>query len=79
MLNTASVFRLMDLSDTNAALLKKMCITASGTYQHSMMVAQLAEFACREIGANPLIARVGGYYHDIGKMDQSEYFVENQQ
>ena len=79
MLNTASVFRLMDLSDTNAALLKKMCITASGTYQHSMMVAQLAEFACREIGANPLIARVGGYYHDIGKMEQSEYFVENQQ
>ena len=79
MLNTASVFRLMDLSDTNAALLKKMCITASGTYQHSMMVSQLAEFACREIGANPLIARVGGYYHDIGKIDQSEYFVENQQ
>ena len=79
MLNTASVFRLMDLSDTNAALLKKMCITASGTYQHSMMVAQLSEFACREIGANPLIARVGGYYHDIGKMDQSEYFVENKQ
>ena len=79
MLNTASVFRLMDLSDTNAALLKKMCITASGTYQHSMMVAQLAEFACREIGANPLIARVGGYYHDIGKMEQSEYFVENKQ
>ena len=79
MLNTASVFRLMDLSDTNAALLKKMCITASGTYQHSMMVSQLAEFACREIGANPLIARVGGYYHDIGKLDQSEYFVENKQ
>lgn len=79
MLNTASVFRLMDLSDTNAALLKKMCITASGTYQHSMMVAQLGEFACREIGANPLIARVGGYYHDIGKIDQSEYFVENKQ
>ncbi|MCR4899766.1 MAG: HDIG domain-containing protein [Treponema sp.] len=79
MLNTASVFRLMDLSDTNAAVLKKMCITASGTYQHSMMVSQLAEFACREIGANPLIARVGGYYHDIGKLDQSEYFVENKQ
>ncbi|MBR5400619.1 MAG: HDIG domain-containing protein [Treponema sp.] len=79
MLNSASVFRLMDLSDTNAALLKKMCITASGTYQHSMMVSQLAEFACREIGANPLVARVGGYYHDIGKMDQSEYFVENKQ
>lgn len=53
-------------------------LTASGTYSHSMMVAQLAESACREIGADPLVARVGAYYHDIGKMDQSEYFVENQ-
>ena len=43
-----------------------------------MMVAQLAETACREIGANPLLARVGAYYHNIGKIDQSEYFVENQ-
>jgi cyclic-di-AMP phosphodiesterase PgpH len=78
MLNTASVFRLMDLSDLNNPLMGKMMITASGTYSHSLMVAQLAESACREIGANPLVARVGAYYHDIGKMDQSEYFVENQ-
>lgn len=78
MLNTASVFRLMDLSDLNNPLMRKMMITASGTYSHSLMVAQLAESACREIGANPLVARVGAYYHDIGKMDQSEYFVENQ-
>lgn len=78
MLNTASVFRLMDLSDLNNPLMRKMMITASGTYAHSLMVAQLAESACREIGANPLVARVGAYYHDIGKMDQSEYFVENQ-
>ena len=77
-LNTASVFRLMDLSDLNNPLMRKMMITASGTYSHSLMVAQLAESACREIGANPLVARVGAYYHDIGKMDQSEYFVENQ-
>ncbi len=78
MLNTASVFRLMDLSDLNNPLMRKMMITASGTYSHSLMVAQLAESACREIDANPLVARVGAYYHDIGKMDQSEYFVENQ-
>ena len=68
----------MDLSDLNNPLMQKMLITASGTYNHSLMVAQLAESGCREIGANPLIARVGAYYHDIGKVDQSEYFVENQ-
>lgn len=78
LLNTASVFRLMDLSDLNNPLMKKMLLTASGTYSHSMMVASLAEAACREIGANSLVARVGAYYHDIGKMDQPEYFVENQ-
>jgi len=78
-LNTASVFRLMDLSDMNTPLMRKMMINASGTYQHSMMVAQLSENACREIGANALLARVGAYYHDIGKIEQSEYFVENQQ
>lgn len=78
LLNTASVFRLMDLSDLNAPEMRKMLLTASGTYNHSLMVAQLAESGCREIGANPLVARVGGYYHDIGKIDQSEYFVENQ-
>lgn len=78
MLNTATVFRLMDLSDLNNPLMRKMLVNASGTYNHSMMVAQLAETACREIGANPLLARVGAYYHDIGKIDQSEYFVENQ-
>lgn len=78
LLNTASVFRLMDLSDLNNAVMRKMLVTASGTYQHSQMVAQLAENACRDIGANALVARVGAYYHDIGKMDQSEYFVENQ-
>ena len=77
-LNTASVFRLMDLSDNNTPIFKQMQIQANGTYNHSMMVAQLAEAACREIGANSLLARVGAYYHDIGKMDQSEYFVENQ-
>lgn len=77
-LNSASIFRLMDLSDLNNPVMKKMQLIASGTYSHSMMVSQLAESACREIGANALLARVGAYYHDIGKMEQSEYFVENQ-
>lgn len=77
-LNTASIFRLMDLSDQNNPILKKMLLVASGTYQHSLMVSQLAEAACNMIGGNALLARVGAYYHDIGKMDQPEYFIENQ-
>lgn len=78
LLNTPTSFRLMELSDLNSPIMKKMLLTVSGTYNHSMMVATLAETACREIGANPLLARVGAYYHDIGKMEQGEYFVENQ-
>lgn len=78
MLNTASVFRLMDLSDLNNPIMRKMLIAASGTYQHSQMVAQLAESACRRIGADSLLARVAAYYHDMGKIEQSEYFTENQ-
>ncbi len=77
-LNTASVFRLIDLSDLNNPMMRKMLLTASGTYNHSLMVAQLAENACKAIGANSLMARVGAYYHDVGKIDKSEYFVENQ-
>lgn len=77
-LNTSSVFRLMDLSDLNNPMMRRMLITAPGTYNHSMMVATLAETACNEIGANALLARVGSYYHDIGKLEQPEYFVENQ-
>jgi len=78
LLNTASIFRLMDLSDQNSPILRRLLLKAPGTYNHSMMVATLAESACTEIGANALLARVGAYYHDIGKMDQAEYFVENQ-
>ena len=76
-LNTASVFRLMDLSDVNNPVLRKLLLSASGTYNHSMMVASLAENACKEIGANALLARVAAYYHDIGKMEHPEYFTEN--
>lgn len=77
MMNTASVFRLMDLSDQNSPVLRKLLLTASGTYQHSLMVSQLAETACKEIGANSLLARVAALYHDIGKMEHPEYFTEN--
>lgn len=79
LLNAPTVFRLRELSDTNTPLFKRMITVAPGTYSHSMSVANLAESACREIGANHLLARVGAYYHDIGKMDQPEYFIENQE
>jgi putative nucleotidyltransferase with HDIG domain len=78
LLNTASVFRLLDLSDLNTPLFQRFMLDAPGTYSHSQMVANLAENACRDIGANALLARVGAYYHDIGKMEQPEYFTENQ-
>ncbi|MDR1030776.1 MAG: HDIG domain-containing protein [Treponema sp.] len=77
-LNAATTFRLIELSDLNAPLIRRLFTVAPGTYSHAIMVANLAEAACQEIGANPLLARVGAYYHDIGKMDQPDYFVENQ-
>lgn len=77
-LNTPTAFRLIEISDLNSPLMKKMLVTVSGTYSHSMMVATLAENACNAIGANALLARVGAYYHDIGKMQMGEYFIENQ-
>jgi putative nucleotidyltransferase with HDIG domain len=77
-LNAATPFRLMELSDLNAPILKRLFTAAPGTHGHSIMVANLAEAACQDIGADPLLARVGAYYHDIGKMEQPEYFVENQ-
>jgi len=77
-LNAVTPFRLMELSDLNAPILRKLFTTAPGTYTHSLMVANLAEQACQDIGANALLARVGAYYHDIGKMENPDYFVENQ-
>lgn len=69
---------LMELSSTDHPLLQKLCTLAPGTYAHSMMVGTLAEAAARAIGADALLCRIGGYYHDIGKMDHPEFFVENQ-
>ncbi|MCL2067216.1 MAG: HDIG domain-containing protein [Treponema sp.] len=77
-LNAVTPFRLMELSDLNAPILRKLFTAAPGTYSHSIMVANLAEQACQDIGANALLARVGAYYHDIGKMENPDYFVENQ-
>jgi putative nucleotidyltransferase with HDIG domain len=77
-LNAPTRFRLMELSDLNSPILKRLFNVAPGTYSHSVSVAHLAESACREIGADPLLARVGAYYHDIGKIEQPEYFIENQ-
>jgi putative nucleotidyltransferase with HDIG domain len=77
-LNAATPFRLIELSDLNAPILRKLFTSAPGTYSHSIMVATLAEQACQDMGANALLARVGAYYHDIGKMDNPDYFVENQ-
>ncbi len=77
-MNLPTIFRLVELSDMSMPILKRMITLAPGTYSHSMSVANLAESAAREIGANALLARVGAYYHDIGKIDQSEYFIENQ-
>lgn len=78
LLNATTRFRLIELSDLNAPALQRLLAAAPGTYSHSIAVAHLAETACREIGADPLLARVGAYYHDIGKAEQPEYFVENQ-
>jgi len=77
-LNAVTSFRLLELSDLNAPILKKLFTAAPGTYSHSLMVANLAEQACQDIGANAMLARVGAYYHDIGKIENPDYFVENQ-
>jgi putative nucleotidyltransferase with HDIG domain len=69
---------LFELSDTNQPLLRRLAQEAPGSFQHSLQVANLAEEAARAIGANPLLARTGALYHDIGKVSDSEYFIENQ-
>ena len=70
---------LLELADVTHPLLKRLAIEAPGTYSHSLQVATLAEAAAEAIGANALACRVGAYYHDIGKLNKADYFVENQQ
>lgn len=73
-----STMKLIELSNPNHPLLRKILTEAPGTYHHSVMVANLAESACEAIGANGLLARVGCYYHDIGKTKRPQFFIENQ-
>ncbi len=70
--------RLLEWSDLNRPLLQRLSLEAPGTYAHTIAMANLAEAACNAIGANGLLARVGTYYHDIGKLERPQYFVENQ-
>jgi len=69
---------LLELSDPSRPLLRRLTLEASGTYAHSVAMANLVEAACNRIGANGLLGRVGCYYHDIGKLANPQYFVENQ-
>lgn len=73
-----STMKLIELSSPNHPLLRKILTETPGTYHHSVMVANLSEAACETIGANGLLARVGAYYHDIGKTKRPQYFIENQ-
>ncbi len=76
-LNIASKQVLLELLDFNHPILKKLASNAMGTYHHSLVVGNLSESAAEAIGANPLLARVGSYYHDIGKISNPQIFTEN--
>lgn len=69
---------LLEWSDLSRPLMQRLSLEAPGTFAHTMIIANLAEAAARTIGANPLLARVGAYYHDVGKLGRPQYFVENQ-
>ena len=74
----ATSMTLLDHSDANQPLLKKLAMDAPGTFSHSLLIGSIAETAAESIGANGLLCRVGAYYHDIGKINKPAYFVENQ-
>ncbi len=76
--NIATDLRIKEFDNLNHPLLNKLSEIAPGTYQHSLAVSIIAEKCARAIGANPLLTRVGTYFHDIGKINKPEYFVENQ-
>lgn len=76
--NVITPFKLLELADPNHPLIKRLLIEAPGTWHHSLMVGNLAEAAIRAIGGNALLARVGAYYHDIGKLKRPNFFKENQ-
>lgn len=76
--NIMTIVKLLEISNPNNPLLKRLLMEAPGTYHHSMTVANLAEVAADEVGANPIITRVGAYYHDVGKLERPYFFKENQ-
>lgn len=78
MFSILTPMKLLELSNPNHPLLRKLLLEAPGTYHHSLMVGNLSEAAAESIGANPLLTRVGAYYHDIGKVKRPYYFKENQ-
>jgi cyclic-di-AMP phosphodiesterase PgpH len=76
--NILTPMKLLELSDPGNEVLQKLLRKAPGTFSHSMQVGNLAENAAERVGADPLLSRVGAYYHDIGKMEHPAYFIENQ-
>lgn len=74
----ATSMTLLDHSDANQPLLKKLAMEAPGTFSHSLLIGSIAEAAAEAIGCNGLLCRVGAYYHDIGKINKPKYFVENE-
>jgi putative nucleotidyltransferase with HDIG domain len=78
-LNIPTNFRLLELADLNSPIIKKIQLEAPGTYHHSINVANMAENAATYINANPLLVRVASLYHDIGKIPNSQYYIENLQ
>ena len=76
--NLATPAKLLELANPNQPLLRRLLLEAPGTYHHAIVVANLAEAAAEKIGANPLLARTGAYFHDIGKLKRPLYFKENQ-
>ena len=77
-LQTVTNISLLELADLNHPVLQRMILEAPGTYHHSLIVGNLSDTACSAVGANGLLARIGAYYHDIGKLHKPEYFIENQ-
>ncbi len=73
-----SDIKMLELANLDQPLMRQLMIEAPGTYHHSVIVGSLVEAAASEIGANPLLAKVCGYYHDIGKINKPDYFIENQ-
>ncbi len=76
--NIVTPLKLMELSNPNHPLLKRLLIEAPGTYHHSLMVGNLAEIATEDLGGNALLARAGAYFHDVGKLKRPDFFKENQ-